>query len=78
MVENSSWIEELESLIAAHTYYHWGFWRQLKHFLPLHDSRFECVALSFKIGIRHLDPAKLLATICQRLERALQPNPLFQ
>jgi hypothetical protein len=68
MVKNSSWIKDLESINAVDSQYDPSFWRQLEHYiLPFHDSTFECVALSFKIEIRHIDPAKLLAEICRRL-----------
>jgi len=45
IIENSSWIEELQKINSVHAYYNPEHWKDYKHyFFVFHDSMFQCIA----------------------------------
>ena len=50
LIENSSWIRQLEKMNSVHPHHTPERFKQLKHYvLTFHDSTFECVAESYSI-----------------------------
>ncbi len=50
VVQNSRWINELETINKVHSGYREDRWRELTHYiLWFHDSTFECIAESYKV-----------------------------
>jgi hypothetical protein len=69
-VENSTWIEELKRICAAHREHDHGAkrWKDLKHyFFGFHDASFECVAQSFKTEVRDASLDAVIKEVCGRL-----------
>jgi len=68
VVENSTWLKQLEAINAVHDHYKPETWRELKHYiLPFHDSTFECVAHGFTVETRETSLPELLSEVCRRL-----------
>lgn len=50
VIEQSSWIRQLERMNSVHPYHRPERYKQLKHYVfAFHDSTFECVAESFTV-----------------------------
>lgn len=61
VVQNSTWITELESINFVHRDYRPESWQNLRHYiLPFQDCTFECVAEDFRVTIRHEGFPRLL------------------
>jgi hypothetical protein len=61
-IDDSSWIRRLERMNAVHEYHRPEAFAELQHFvLTFHDTTFECVALTFEVGIHPADEPHTLS-----------------
>jgi hypothetical protein len=52
-IENSEWIEELETMNSIHPHHRPGMNERYSHFIfAFHDTTFECVAKGFTVNIQ--------------------------
>jgi hypothetical protein len=67
-VVNSRWLAELEAVNSVHSRYDPTVWRKANHYIFwFHDSTFECVANSFKVGLYRESMGSMLARANARL-----------
>jgi len=65
LIENSSWIRQLERMNSVHPYHRPEHFERLKHYVfAFHDSTFECVAEGFTIS-EHEGSLESLPSIMQ-------------
>jgi hypothetical protein len=70
IVQNSSWIKELQLINSVHYRYDPANWVKLTHYIFwFHDTTFECVTKSIKVEIFQESMSSLLAKICSRVLR---------
>ena len=68
VIENSSWIRQLERMNSVHPYHRPQRYAQLKHYVfAFHDSTFECVAESFTVTEHLGSLAEILPEVQKRL-----------
>ena len=68
IVQNSSWIKEIQTINSVHSCYNPESWSSLNHYIFwFHDSTFECIADSFKVEVHKTNMQELLTKISNEL-----------
>ncbi len=68
LVQDSSWIRQLEKMNSVHPNHDPQYFKKLKHYVfVFHDSTFECVAESFAVSEHRGSPASLVPVMQSRL-----------
>ena len=72
IIENSSWINELNKIHQVHQDYNHEHWRSLKHYLLyFHDEMIEVVTRDFKVKTYYASTLALSQLINQQIETSL-------
>jgi hypothetical protein len=70
VIENSSWIRQLEQMNSVHPYHKSErFWARKHYVLSFHDSTFECVADGYTIELHHSSIKGILPRMMELLDR---------
>ena len=68
LIEDSSWVRQLERMNSVHPYHNPKRYEQLKHYVfAFHDSTFECVAEGFTVTEHFGSLAEILIEMQKRL-----------
>ena len=68
VVQNSSWIKEIQAINSVHSCYDPESWSNLKHYIFwFHDSTFECLADSYSVEVHKTNMQVLLLKISNEL-----------
>ena len=68
LVANSRWLTEIEGINKVHRCYDPQRWRQRHHYIFwFHDTTFECIAMSYSVGVFRESMKDMLHRIVDRL-----------
>ena len=69
VIENSSWIRQLEQMNSVHPYHKpERFWAYKHYVLSFHDSTFECVADSYTVELHRSSISEILPRMWELLD----------